>query len=309
MRGAFIKTLVEVASKDERVFLLTGDLGYSVLEQFAERFPDRFMNVGVAEQNMIGIATGLAEAGFIPFAYSIVTFASLRPYEFIRHGAVLHEFPVRIVGVGGGFEYSHNGPTHYGLEDVGVMRVQPGLTVIAPADAQQTTTALRKTYNQPGPIYYRLGKDDKLTVPGLDGSFELGELQIVRNGADVLIVSMGAISAEVVEAADELASKGVQCTVAIVSSLNPAPTKGLIELLSRFSMVLSVEAHYANGGVGSLVAETIAENNIDCRLVRCAVKTTHNGASGSQKFLHNVHGISRSAVVDMALKSFSLAQT
>src|SRR5579872_6006431 len=117
MRSTFIKTLADLAESDKRIILLTADLGYNALEPFVQQFPNRYINVGVAEQNMIGIATGLAEAGFIPFVYSIVTFATLRPYEFIRNGPVLHRLPVRIVGVGTGFEYSHNGASHYGLED------------------------------------------------------------------------------------------------------------------------------------------------------------------------------------------------
>src|SRR5262245_66613485 len=133
MRRAFVQTLTEIADRDSRILLLTGDLGYMALEPFAEKFPSRFFNVGVAEQNMIGLATGLAEAGFLPFVYSIVTFAALRPYEFIRNGPVLHRLPVRVVGVGGGFEYGTAGPTHHGIEDVGVMRLQPGLPVVAPA--------------------------------------------------------------------------------------------------------------------------------------------------------------------------------
>src|SRR5215813_9108674 len=129
MRGAFVRTLAEIAAGDDRILLLTGDLGYMALEPFSERFPERFLNVGVAEQNMVGTATGLAEAGFIPFVYSIVTFATLRPYEFIRNGPILHRLPVRIVGVGGGMEYGHNGLSHYGLEDIAVMRAQPGISI------------------------------------------------------------------------------------------------------------------------------------------------------------------------------------
>src|SRR5438093_3574694 len=141
MRRAFVNTLVELAESDPRILLLTGDLGYLALEPFSERFPDRFFNVGVAEQNMVGLATGLAEAGFIPFVYSIVTFASLRPYEFIRNGPILHQLPVRIVGVGGGFEYGPQGATHHGLEHVGVMRVQPGIAATARADYAQLACA------------------------------------------------------------------------------------------------------------------------------------------------------------------------
>src|SRR5205807_1062265 len=142
MRRAFTNMLVELAEHDPRIMLLTGDLGYLALEPFSERFPDRFFNVGVAEQNMVGLATGLAEAGFIPFVYSIVTFATLRAYEFIRNGPIGHGLPVRLVGIGGGMEYGTAGRSHHGLEDVGVMRLQPGIGVVAPADFQQARTAM-----------------------------------------------------------------------------------------------------------------------------------------------------------------------
>jgi len=125
MRNDFLDELVKLAALDERVMLLTGDLGFMVLEDFQKHHPDRFVNCGVAEQNMVGIATGLAEAGFVPFVYSIATFATLRPYEFIRNGPALHNLPVRVVGVGGGFDYGHNGITHLALEDYAVMRTQP----------------------------------------------------------------------------------------------------------------------------------------------------------------------------------------
>src|SRR5918912_219611 len=129
MRKAFAETLFELMTQDERILLLTADLGFMVWEAIASKFPGRFFNVGVAEQNMIGLATGLAEAGFIPFVYSIATFATLRPFEFIRNGPVHHNLPVRIVGVGAGYDYGPAGPTHHALEDIGVMRTQPNLTV------------------------------------------------------------------------------------------------------------------------------------------------------------------------------------
>src|SRR3954470_19977760 len=121
MRHAFIEHLSKLATDDRSIVLVTADLGFMVIEPFAERHPDRFFNVGVAEQNMVGVATGLAEAGFLPFVYSIITFATLRPFEFIRNGPILQKLPVRVVGIGGGFEYGNAGPTHYGLEDIGVM--------------------------------------------------------------------------------------------------------------------------------------------------------------------------------------------
>jgi len=195
LRAAFIETLVELGERDRRILFLTGDLGFMAIEPWVNRFPDRFFNVGVAEQNMVGIATGLAEAGYIPFVYSIATFASLRPFEFIRNGPILHRLPVRIVGVGGGFEYGSAGTTHHALEDLGVMRTQPGLTVIAPADSQQTRTAMRRTWDLPGPIYYRIGKDDRTTIRGLNGDFVLGRASVIRRGKDLVFVTSGSVAA------------------------------------------------------------------------------------------------------------------
>lgn len=296
MRGAFVKTLTELAGQDPRILLLTADLGYMALEPFAEQFPDRFINVGVAEQNMIGVATGLAEAGFVPFAYSIANFAALRPYEFIRNGPILHRLPVRIVGVGGGFEYGHAGPTHFGLEDAGIMRVQSGITVISPADHQQMRTALQRTTAVPGPIYFRIGKDDRTVIPGLDGRFELGHVQVVRDGGDVVFVCMGSVTSEAVAAADRLRDQRIQAGLVVVASLNPAPADDLADVLSRFPLAISVEAHSVNGGVGSLVAEVIAERGLDCRLIRCGVRSSSDGISGSQAFMHKVHSLSPDAL-------------
>jgi transketolase len=295
LRKAFATELVRLAERDDRVVLLTGDLGHTVLEPFAERFPDRFYNVGVAEQNMVGLATGLAEAGFVPFCYSIATFGTLRPYEFIRNGPLAHELPVRIVGVGGGFDYGENGLTHYALEDVAVMRVQPRMTVLAPADDDQAGAAVRATADLPGPAYLRVARAGP-AIPGLDGRFRLGRAETIGSGSDVALVTLGAAAAEAVEAAGAVEAEGLTATVAVVSSFNPSPTEDLAELLTGIPLAVSVEAHYVAGGVGSFVAETIAEAGLDCRLVRCGVRTMPTGESGSREFLQERHGLSPAAI-------------
>ncbi len=300
MRGAFIRTLTELARESPKVLLMTGDLGYMAVEPFADAFPDRFFNVGVAEQNMIGMATGLAEAGYVPFAYSIAPFACLRPFEFLRNGPIHHGLSVRVAGVGGGFEYGPAGPTHHGLEDVGVLRTQPGLTLIAPADHQQTATAIRATWTGPGPVFYRLGKDDKTVVPGLDGRFEIGRAQTVREGGDLLIVAMGSVSVEAARAAALLEADGIHATVLIVASISPAPHEDLARALSRFSLAVTVEAHSIVGGVGSLVSEVAAGLGIGCRVVRCGVRTPPDGLTGSQEFHHRVHGLTAGAIAATA---------
>jgi transketolase len=292
MRQAFTRTLVELAERDPAIVLLTGDLGFTVLEPFAERHPERFFNVGVAEQNMVGIATGLAEAGFTPFTYSIVTFATLRPYEFIRNGPVLQRLPVRIVGVGGGLEYGNNGPSHYGLEDIAVMRAQPSMTVLAPADAEQARTCILATTELEGPLYLRLGKDDRRVVPGLDGRFELGRAQTIADGGDVLLVTMGSISTETVAAAQLLDARGIAATIVVVASITPAPVEDLSRALARFSLCVTVEGHYTVGGLGSLVCEVASGGGHGCRVVRCGVDRLVEGISGSEQYLYEVYGLS-----------------
>lgn len=301
MRKAFARTLSQVAAKDPRVLLMTADLGFMVLEEFADRHPERFFNVGVAEANMIGMATGLAACGFVPFVYSIATFASMRGYEQIRNGPVLHDLPVRITGVGGGFEYGHGGFTHHALEDLAIARTQVGLTVIAPADHEQAAEAIRTTYDLRGPIYYRMGKRDDYALPGLNGRFRLGRVETVRDGADVLFIALGSISSEVVDAADLLARQGIQATVAIVSSLSPAPVDDLANLLSAFDLALTVEEHYVSGGLGSLVSEVAAEHAIGLRVVRCGVRTAPATWCGGEAYLRRANGLDAAAIAGKTL--------
>jgi len=307
MRKAFIKKLIELAQRDQRIYLLTGDLGFFVVEPFAERFPERFINAGVAEQNMMGMATGMAESGLIPFVYSIATFATLRPYEFIRNGPVLHNLPVKIVGIGGGVEYSHHGPTHFGLDDVGALRVQPGLSIITPCDSDQLGTALEKTWDTPGPAYYRLSKNEGVTVPGLNGRFEVGKIDLIANGQDALIIAMGNAASQAASAERALAQKGISATVALVSSISPRPEEHLIETISRHRHIFTVEAHYINGALGSMISEVIAENGLNARLSRIAVRQNPHGTVGSEDFLNESLGISAQSIVDTVVASLNLA--
>jgi transketolase len=307
MRRAVAAALEELAAADERVVVLTGDLGYLVLDRFAERFPARFFNVGVAEQDMVGIATGLAEAGFIPFLYSISTFAVLRPFEFIRNGPVQHDLPVRILGVGCGVDYGLNGTSHYGLEDVGVLRGQPGLGIVAPADGDQARAALHATWNAPGPIYYRISKDDVPPVPGLHGAFAPGRAQVIRHGDEVLLIALGNMAGETMAAAVELATLGVNATVAVVASVAPAPVEDLLALLRSHAVAFTVEAHYTTGGLGSLVAEVMADHAVGCPLVRCGIAPAARGGVGSSRFLMERERLTRSHLAARVLESVGRA--
>lgn len=302
MRPQFAQGIVELAERDERVVLLTGDLGFTVLEPFAERFPDRFFNVGVAEQNMVGLATGLAEAGFVPFTYSIATFASMRPYEFIRNGPALHELPVRLVGVGGGLDYGHNGVSHYALEDVGILRLQPGLSIVVPADPAQAHAALTATADLRRPVYFRVGKEAR-PIPGLDGRFELGRMALIGSGRDVALIALGPMARQAVEAAELLAASGIDATVGVVSSLNPSPVADLADLIADVPLALTVESHYRTGGIGSLVAEVIADHGLDARLIRRGVEDMPRGSTGTVDWLNELHGLSAPKLADAVVRA------
>jgi transketolase len=308
MRQAFVETLSSLAQRDRRILLLTADLGFLALEPFRDRFPDRFFNVGVAEQNMIGMTTGLAEAGFRPYAYSIATFASLRPLEFIRNGPVLHKFDVRIVGMGMGFEYGHSGFTHFGVEDVTVMRTLLGISIVIPADSNQAASAIRATSDLPGPIYYSLGKDEKTIMPGLEGRFELGRIQVTRDGADAVIFTMGSVSQEAAAAAELLAQSGLHVTVAVISNFNPDPRDDVMKLLRKFSCALTVEAQTTTGGLGAFVASVIAEGGLRCRLCMLGVRTPPDGTSGHQRERWHKHGIDRGFIVHNILAMLRIQQ-
>ncbi len=305
MRHAFVQALTELATHDDSVVLLTGDLGYTVLEPFAHRFPERFFNVGVAEQNMVGLATGLAASGFRPYLYSIATFASMRPYEFFRNGPVLHQLPIHLVGVGGGFDYGHNGATHFALEDVGIMRLQPQLTVVAPADTAQTATAVAVTAGTAGPVYLRLGKATGL-IEGLDGRFRLGRLELLGAGSDVAILAYGGIAAEAVIAAELLRAVGIGVTVAVAGCLAPIPSDDIADLLEGVRLAVTLEAHYSVGGLGSLVSEVASGLGLACPVLRCGVTSLPTGATGDPGYLHEKYRLTGRHVADAAIGAFGL---
>ena len=292
MRKAFVETLISLAETNDKIILLTADLGYGVLEPFADKFPTRFWNVGVAEQNMIGVATGLAEAGFIPYCYSIACFSVLRPLEFIRNGPIQHQFPVRIIGMGAGMDYSTNGYSHYGLEDAGILRTMPGITIVIPADSLQTVTVFRETANEPGPVYYRLSKNDQLQVSGLNGMFSLSCPQLLLQGGSTLLACMGGITATVLEVAKILRNEGIDIGLAVFSTLQPWKTDEIAYLLGHYDKAVAIEAHFINGGLGTALAETIAESGIACRLLRCGVKNIPDGRIGSNAYMMEINGLS-----------------
>ena len=297
MRTALVDMLVKLAADDDRIMLLTADLGWSVVEPFARAYPQRFINVGVAEQNMLGIATGLAQVGYVPYVYSIATFSLMRCYEQLRNGPVLHRLPVRVLGIGGGFAYGHSGPTHHALEDLALARTQPDLAVVAPVDRLQLCSVLQALQELPGPAYLRIAKSSAPPIDGLHGHFAWNTPELVRRGHGVLFLCTGEIAHQAVEAAELLAYRGHSPAVAVMAHLGFQAEHRLISLLARFPTVFTVEDGFTTGGLGSLAAEAIAEGGLRTKLVRCGI-TGFAELSGSESYLRSQSGLTADGLAE-----------
>lgn len=298
MRNNFIKKLIEIANKDKRVVLLTADLGFSVLEDFANKFPDRFYNVGVSEQNMIGIATGLAESGFIPFTYSIAPFSLLRPYEFIKNGPILHNFPVRIIAIGPGFEYGNLGSTHHLIEDIAITRLFPNLSIYSPINSKNASSILEKSYLENNPIYYRIGKNKDSLSDNIDYIETEYLTQLSKGNNSFCIFGIGSIIEEILKCKNEKEEFDSYAITKIDNKIQQT----LLPIIKKYKKIITVEAHYINGGIGSMIAEIIAENQLSIKLYRLGVSKLSDGIFGDTDFMNDKNGISSKQILNLINK-------
>jgi transketolase len=282
MRTAFIETLCEVAAQDERIWLLTGDLGYSVLERFAQRFPERFVNVGVAEQNMTGVAAGLALCGKIVFTYSIANFPIMRCLEQIRNDVCYHNLNVKIVAVGGGLAYGSQGYTHHAVEDLAVMRAMPNMTVIAPGDPVETRLATRAIVEWPGPCYLRLGKAGEPVVHQTPPEFAVGRAIPVREGRDVTLIATGGVLYAAVRAADALHNDGIQAGVLSMPTVKPLDEAAVLAAAQESQALVVVEEHSAIGGLGDQVLNVLARARLSAPVRHMALPDGGATISGEE---------------------------
>ncbi len=298
MRNAFISALTEVAATDERVVFLTGDLGFKLFDDFARRYPGRFFNVGVAEATMASVASGLALEGRKPFIYSITPFVTLRCYEQIRNDICYHDMDVTVVGVGGGYSYGPNGPTHHALEDIAVMRVLPNMTIVCPGDPRETVAAVRALVRHRGPAYLRLGRAGEPMVHPGDVAFTIGESLTLRDGRNATLLSTGNMLATAVGAADRLAERGVHCRVVSMPTVKPLDG-GTIEDAARDTpVVVTLEEHSLVGGFGGSVAEYLAERGLRPRFRRFAAADEFSHICGDQEFHRRAQGLDVAHVAD-----------
>ena len=300
MRTAFVEGLSELAAENPNILLLTGDLGFGVLADFCERFPDQFLNVGVAEQNLASVAAGLALSGHIVFTYSIGNFPTLRCLEQIRNDICYHRANVNIVSVGGGLAYGSLGMSHHATEDLAILRVLPEMMVVAPGDPVETRKLLPQIVAHDGPAYLRLGRAGESSIVNPEATVKLGEPTTVRSGSDLLLLTTGGMLAVAVGVADQLGQEGISTHVASVHTLSPLEESVIHSMLKAVPAVITCEEHSIYGGLGGCIAEVIAESGLNPTFRRMGLPGRFAEGVGSQEYLRAHNEIGHEALLDLA---------
>jgi transketolase len=307
MRTAFIETLFELAKQDERIVLIVGDLGFSVVEPFMKQLPRQFLNVGVAEQNMTGIAAGMALSGKIALTYSIANFPTLRCLEQIRNDVCYHNANVKVVSVGGGFAYGSLSVTHHATEDLAVMRALPGMVVVAPGDPGEARAATRAITAYPGPCYLRLGKAGEPTVHQGTIDFQLGKAICMREGSDATLISTGGLLHTTMRTAERLASEGIEARVLSMHTLKPLDMEAVLSAAAETRMIVTIEEHSIIGGLGSAVAEALAEaDGPKITFKRIGLPSAFSPHIGNQEYLQDRHGLTPEAISQCVVRTLQI---
>ena len=298
MRDAFIERLSALAAQDPRVVLITGDLGFGVVDSYRQRFPRQFINAGVAEQNMTGLATGLALEGHVVYTYSIANFVFMRCLEQIRNDASYHDCNVNVVAVGGGFSYGPLGISHHATEDLAIMRSLPGVTVVSPGDDWEASEATAAVACTPGVSYLRLDRSATVAARDSDEVFQIGKARCVRDGRDVTLAATGGILSEALSAADDLARHGIAARVLSVHTLKPFDGDAFARAAVETGGIITLEEHTVDGGLGGAAAESLLERGaLPGFFQRMGLRHGFSSIVGSQTYLRARYGIDRRAIV------------
>ena len=301
MRDAFVRSLLRAMKENDRLVLVTGDLGFGVLRPVREQFPRQLFNAGIAEQSMVSLAAGLAATGRTVVVYSIGNFPTLRPLEQIRNDCAYHQADVKIVCVGGGFVYGSLGMSHHATEDMAVMRAIPGITCLTPGDPAETEAVTDVMLRTPGTFYLRLGRGNEPHVhqEPVTG-WTLPRALVLREGKDIALLSAGGILTQTVGAAKRLEDRGVEAEVVSFPSLKPMDEDFLRGLFRRHRRVITVEEHTILGGFGGAVCEILAEEQTDCRVRRLGLRDCFTSVVGDQQYLRQTYGLDEKSIAEAA---------
>ena len=299
MKKTFFDTLYKLAEADKRVIFIKGDTAY--VPQFQNAFPQQYLDVGIAEQNMIGIAAGMALEGRIPFTYSIVNFSSMRCLEQIRNNIAYHNLNAKIISCGAGFDYGFLGATHHATEDLGIMRGMPNMTVFSPSDPYETVAVMHAALDINGPCFIRVGHggENILHQKPIE-DFKVGKAYKLVSGNDISIFATGSIAEEAVKAANELNSKGYDIGLYSFPTIKPIDKELIMRCANQSKLILTVEEHNVIGALGSAVAEVMAEMPSHCAMLhRIGIQDTFAKIVGKRDFLKEKYNMNANAIMEV----------
>ncbi|MGI8966228.1 MAG: transketolase family protein [Limisphaerales bacterium] len=299
MRNAFAKQITELAQQNERVVLLSGDIGNRLFDEMKAKCPGRFFNCGVAEANMIGVAAGMALSGLRPVCYTITPFITYRCMEQIRVDVCYHHVPVIIVGTGSGLSYASLGATHHSCEEMGMLRLLPGLIVLAPADEWEVRAALKAAFQQPHPVYIRIGKKGEPIIHQAEPSFTIGKGIPIQDGTETCLLSAGTMLAVALQAAELLSQNKISTKVVSFHTIKPLDQELLHEVFSKFKIVATIEEHSILGGLGGSVAEWLSEHpESRAKLLRFGTRDEFLHETCEQEQAREHFGLTASAIAE-----------
>ena len=292
MRTVFNQELIKIAEKDPRIHMVLADIGYGEIEGFARRFPDRYYNCGVMEQNMTGVACGLAMEGNIAVTYSIANFPTLRCLEQIRNDVCYHNANVKIVNIGGGVSYGPLGVSHHSTEDIAIMRALPNMVVVVPCDNLEAAALTHAVFQYEGPVFYRCGYKNEKDIHHKPFQLELGKALTVEDGDDCTVIFCGPIGYEAQKAVFAAREKGINCRLISMHTVKPIDREAIVRAAGETGKIITVEEHNLSGGLGSAVAEVLADEGcLNVAFRRMALPDVNVHEVGSQQWLREYYHI------------------
>lgn len=301
MRDVFFDKLYEIAKKDRRVILLSDDFGAPSLDKFRKDLSSQYINIGIAEQNMVSTAAGLALGGKIVYMYAIAPFVTLRCYEQIKIDLCCMNLHVTALGVGAGFAYDNSGPTHHATEDIAIMRALPGMTILNPSDNVMVAACAEISYKNHGPNYIRFDREKPVTIYDENTDFSDGVTSL-KTGKDLCIISTGMMVHKAFNVAHELSKHSVNAGIVDLYRIKPINAELLLKFIGQSKRVVTIEEHLINGGIGSIIAEVLVDNDITLPLKRFAIPDKYCFKYGSREHIHKLYGLDVDSIVKRILK-------
>jgi len=307
MRNSFFKAIEEISDYEEKSIFLTGDLGFKLFDPIRKKYPDRFLNMGIAEANMIGVAAGLALEGFIPIVYSIVPFVSIRCLEQIRNDIIYNGLNVKIVGVGAGYSYGLGGPTHYGIDDVSLIKSLPGIDILSPGDPIETSVLTHNMIKKQGPSYLRIGRGGEPIVHKKGTKFEIGKGITVQEGNEICFFVSGGMLSVVSNVAKRLDKQGIKSCVVSLPTIRPLDDSLILSSIKDKKIVIVAEENIDNNGLASSIIELLYSNKQTIPIKSFSIPNVVNKTVGDQDFLRKTAGISEEDIYNFASNYEGLA--